>query len=445
MGKQLLGAGMASAVPAGAYQTRDGEGALDPQVQEIIESVRGELEKVTGKIDQRFEDMDKANAELRKGLLTPEAFEERQKEFENGAVKEMMERQDEIEKQLNRIEGAGNGRNEGDDETMFTAAKRMAETDEFKAFAERGHGTAHIECRAVTNAGIDATPAGGVLNPNQTLPGVIRDPDRPLVVRDLIPTFQTSDSKIDFVREDVFTNNADYQLAEGDLKAESDITFTAAETSVVTLAHWIPASKQVLADIPMLQSYITNRLIDGLDQKEEDEIMAGAGGAGQLNGLINQATAFNTATYNSKLPTGTTATTGIIDKIRVAKFQIRKDSYYTADGVVLNPDEMLEIDLLKDADNRYLFVSPFTGGVPRIWGMRMVEADSIAAGSFMIGAFRLAAAIFDRMTKTVMASTEDRDNFVKNMVTILAEQRLALVVQRPKAFVTGTFAAMTNP
>jgi hypothetical protein len=38
-------------------------------------------------------------------------------------------------------------------------------------------------------------------------------------------------------------------------------------------------------------------------------------------------------------------------------------------------------------------------------------------------------------------SAEDRDNFVKNMVTILAEERLALVVRRPQALIKGTFAA----
>ena len=437
MGKQILAAGAASLIAAGAMATRE-EDHGNAEFNEILKAVRGELDKVSQKIDAKFTDMDKANKEMRSGMLTPEAFEERQKEFENGTIKEMLERQDEIEQKLGRLEGAGNGRSEADEDSIFNAATRMAETDDFKALAERGHGTARIECRAITNAAVDATPASGVLNPNQTLPGVTRDPDRPLTIRDLIPTFQTSAAKIDWVREDVFTNNADYQLTEGAQKAESDITFTAAETSVVTLAHFFHASEQVLADIPMMQSYIINRGLTGLAQKEEDELMAGAGGAGQLDGLINQATAFNTATYNAKLPTGAT----IVDKLRVAKFQIRKDSYYTADGVILNPDEMLEIDLLKDADNRYLFVSPFAGGVPRIWGMRMVEADSLAAGSFLLGAFRLAAAIFDRMTRTVKVSTEDRDNFIKNMVTILLEERLALVVQRPKAFVTGTFASM---
>ena len=56
---------------------------------------------------------------------------------------------------------------------------------------------------------------------------------------------------------------------------------------------------------------------------------------------------------------------------------------------------------------------------------------------FLIGAFDLAAQIFDRQDATVEVSTEDADNFQKNKVTIRAEERLALAVYRPEALVYG--------
>ncbi len=61
-------------------------------------------------------------------------------------------------------------------------------------------------------------------------------------------------------------------------------------------------------------------------------------------------------------------------------------------------------------------------------------------GKFLIGAFRDAAQIFDRMDAEVLVSSEDRDNFVRNMLTIRAEERLAFIVKRPQAFVYGTLA-----
>ncbi|WP_240386491.1 phage major capsid protein [Asaia bogorensis] len=70
----------------------------------------------------------------------------------------------------------------------------------------------------------------------------------------------------------------------------------------------------------------------------------------------------------------------------------------------------------------------------------MAESLSMKAGNFLTGAFAYAAQIFDREDATVTISTEDRDNFVKNMVTILAEERMALAVYRPQALIKGTFA-----
>ncbi|MHB2209176.1 phage major capsid family protein [Methylobacterium sp. CM6257] len=60
--------------------------------------------------------------------------------------------------------------------------------------------------------------------------------------------------------------------------------------------------------------------------------------------------------------------------------------------------------------------------------------------TFLTGALAHAAQIFGREDASVPISAEDRNNFVKNKVPILAEERLALVVRRPRALIKGTFA-----
>ena len=48
--------------------------------------------------------------------------------------------------------------------------------------------------------------------------------------------------------------------------------------------------------------------------------------------------------------------------------------------------------------------------------------------------------IIDRQLTEVLISSEDRDNFIKNMLTVRAEERVALAVKMPSALVYGEFA-----
>ena len=45
----------------------------------------------------------------------------------------------------------------------------------------------------------------------------------------------------------------------------------------------------------------------------------------------------------------------------------------------------------------------------------------------------------------MVISTENADDFEKNMISIRCEERVALAVKRPEAFVTGAFTVPTPP
>jgi hypothetical protein len=51
------------------------------------------------------------------------------------------------------------------------------------------------------------------------------------------------------------------------------------------------------------------------------------------------------------------------------------------------------------------------------------------------------ALILDRQAPIVLASTEDRDNFIRNLVTLLGEIRLGLALLNPKAILKVTLPA----
>ncbi len=309
----------------------------------------------------------------------------------------------------------------------------FTDCDDFKHLASKGRGIARLNLKSVTNITSIHSGTGGVganIRPER-LAGINAEPERPLTIRDLIMSGRTASNAIEYVRESGFQNMA-AMVAEGMQKPQSDLSFDLVTTTVKTLAHWVRASKQVLADLPMPQSYIDGRLRYGLMYVEEQQILAGDGTAQNLLGLIPQATPFDeTLRGNADTP---------IDVLRRAILQTRI-AEYRASAIVMNPVDWAGIELQKDNTGQYLWVNVSTGGEPTLWRLPVVDTNAMPAGQFMVGAFNMAAQVFDREDANVEVSTEDGDNFTKNMVTIRAEERLALAVFRPQSFVYGSFSA----
>ena len=254
-----------------------------------------------------------------------------------------------------------------------------------------------------------------------------------LTVRDLLPWISIEENSVNYLREAEFVNGAN-TAAEGTLKGESSIKFEEDTAQVVTIAHWMLATKQVLSDFKMLAGYIDQRLGYGLKLKEENQLLKGSGVGVNINGLITQA-----AAYNNQGVVVTNETP--LDRLRLSLLQIELENMY-GEGFVLHPTDWASIELLKDTQNRYLFANPFGLTIPSLWGLPVVSTTSQTKGDFLTGAFRQAAQGYDRETMSVEVFNQDRDNVVKNMVTILVEERIGLQVLRPEAFVKGALKGM---
>jgi HK97 family phage major capsid protein len=266
------------------------------------------------------------------------------------------------------------------------------------------------------------------------VPGIVMPGLRRLTIRDLLAQGRISSNSLEYVREEVFTNSA-ASVAEKALKPESELTFSKQTANVKTVAHWIQASRQVMDDAPMLQSYVNNRLMYGLALEEERQLLNGDGSGDDLEGINHVATAYDAGLNVA----GDTRA----DIIAHAIFQVT-ESEFSASGIVLNPRDWHSIALLKDNEGRYIFGGPqaFTQNI--MWGLPVVPTRAQVQGTFTVGGFDMASQVWDRMDATIEVSREDRDNFVKNMLTILCEERLALAHYRPKALIKGTFAEQTS-
>lgn len=313
----------------------------------------------------------------------------------------------------------------------LSMGEQVTASEDFEAFAQNPRGTFRMGVQAAIGSG--ASSAGDLIVPDR-VPGIVMPGLRRLTIRDLLNWGRTGSNSIEFVRENVYTNNA-APVSENpsDGKPESNITFEADSAPVATIAHWVHASRQVLADVPMLQSYIDGRLRYGLALVEEAQLLKGSGVGLNIEGIYTQATAYSNPGVAVQAETR-------IDRLRLALLQVELSEYF-ADGIVLNPIDWTAIELTKTQDDAYLFANPRSQNLPGLWGRNVVPTQAMSAGDFLVGAFGggLAAQGWDREDANVQIALEDRDNFIKNMVTLRCEERVALTVYRPAAFVKGDF------
>lgn len=321
----------------------------------------------------------------------------------------------------------------GEDEQK-SLGQLVIESDAYKAGnltgSSRGSIKVSAERAAITSAnttvGSGRSP-GTSLVPGARVPGIFGLPERQMTVRDLLLPGETASNNVEYVKETGYTNNA-APVAETAAKPYSDLTFDMTSAPVRTIAHLFKASRQILDDAPALRSYIDGRARYGLRFVEENQLLNGSGTGQNINGIVPQATAF--------APAFTPASATAIDRLRLAVLQVVL-AEYPATAFVLNPIDWAKVELTKDAGGNYIIGNPQGSLTPTLWNLPVVSTQAMASGQFLTGAFSYAAQIFDRMEIEVLLSSENVDDFEKNMFSIRAEERLALAVYRPEAFVTG--------
>lgn len=401
-------------------------------LENVLRDVQAELKRVGDDVQRTAEnalkeakatgDMSRETKDAADKLLTAQnTLTERAAKLEG--------RLEAAEAQNLAIEQRLSTRNDSNPEARKSLGNVVANSEAVKNFAAGGaKGTIRID---VDNAITSGAASAGTLIYSDREQGIVGLPRQEFHVRDLLTQGRTSSNLVEYLKMTSRTNSA-AMVAEGAQKPESDLAYEKADAPVRTLAHWIAVSRQAMDDAAQLQTEIDSELRYGLDLVEDAQILKGDGTGENLSGLITNATAYSGAREaNITNPT-------IIDKLRVAMLEASL-ALYPADGIVLHPADWMVIETTKDADNRYIFANPLAMAGPVLWGRRVVPTLSMTEDKFLVGAFRTAATVYDRMDTEVLISSEDRDNFVKNMLTVRAERRLALAVKRSAALIYGDF------
>ena len=317
--------------------------------------------------------------------------------------------------------------------------QRFIESDEFKSIGNGRNGysmNAPFQVKDIFTALPSGTP-GDFGTPQRE--GIVERAKRTSRVRDLFPVQQTTTNMIEYFRVSGFTNNA-ATVAERSgspavfaSKPQSSMTVVGVQAPVRTIAHFEVAHRNVLDDEPTLRGIIDNELLYGLRLVEDDQILNGDGTGSNLTG-IRETSGIQTQVWSA----GSTGDTRI-DAVRRA---ITKSllAYYEPTGIIVHPNDMEDIELTKDAEERHLMVmSVSLGAEARLWRLPMVMTPAITEGFALVGSFGIGATLYDRMEGSIRVAEQHSDFFIRNAVAVLAEQRLALAVKRPESFVEVEF------
>lgn len=271
---------------------------------------------------------------------------------------------------------------------------------------------------------------------------------KPLTIRNLVSNRRTTSDTVEFVAETSHTNAAAVvaeatsaaartaaantstgavtftNASGGGYKPEGSWAFAVTTAVVKTIAEWVPVTKRALADVAQLEGLINDQLSADVAEAEEGQILNGDGQGENFTGI----------TATSGIQTQAWAT-DLFTTIRKGLTKARTVGRVNPTALVLNPADAERVDLAKDGEDRYYYGGPQSLGQRTIWGIPVVESESQTEGTGLLGDFSKAV-LWDREQTTVTMTDSHSDFFIRNLVAVLAEERLAFGVTRPTAFVS---------
>ncbi|GIV35397.1 MAG: nucleoid-structuring protein H-NS [Chitinophagales bacterium] len=309
--------------------------------------------------------------------------------------------------------------------------------EDFKKVSREGRGSVRMAFKAnATNASIANSALGFRLPDIGQLPTI---PSRimPLFTRGQVG--ENNNGVIRYIDQATATRNA-APTAEAGAKPEAAVTWEDRVAKIETIANWLPVSRQLLDDVVLMQSEIENFLRTNVSLAVDQQLLVGNGTSPNLRGVYTAAPALVTSGY------ATIAGANLYDLLAVAYTDITQNTGYQPNVVVMNPVDVLRYKVAKGSDNHYV-VPPFvTQNGQVISGMTVIESGHIAANTLVLGDFRFGT-LYDTGDVTVEIGWIN-DQFVRNMLTMLAEIRLCLLIRDVNlpAFrkVTDISAAITD-
>ena len=398
------------------------------------------LEKLAKEIDNKVELLAKASKD--EAAQIAKEFHTLKDEY-NAKFAEYMKNLETVQKSVDAIAIEKKRLEENQIKSFRSELEAQLKSEKFKTFVKSKKSGERTAKHSITLDGVDAykatvTPSTATQDTSapQYLPtGIIYDPDRMIHVRDFIPGGATTVNRLVIPVENTITDGTAV-TAEGVQKGVSAFTLDNKTFPVMKIASVLKISEEMLDDVDGLVTYIVNRFTQKLRVKEDNTLLYSVASSDAFDGLTVAAQAYVDVLADAAVTEW--------DVLMAAITQAKVDEYNPT-YVMIHPTTGLKLKTAKGSDKHYLGRAPWDKVPMTVDGVQIIETTAIGVGEFLVGDFAKGAQVFDRKSVSVNFFDQDEDNAQKNLITVVTEERLALVIYRANAFVYGDFtSALAN-
>lgn len=281
--------------------------------------------------------------------------------------------------------------------------------------------------KAVTESG----NLTGEVIPADYQAGIVYDPDRIERVRNYMSQGVTNSDKVVYNQETAYTDNTG-MTAEDTIPTESSFTLERKSADVQKIMSLLVLSNEMVEDVPQVISYVSTRSVDKLMNLEDTQILTGDGTGQNLEGINQVASAFNPGL------TVTNAQRWDVLRYGIAQLRSQTSAEYRANGILMHPKDVAQMDVTKDADGNYIFPGLVQeNGQRYLYGVPIFETTAVGQDKFYLGDWKLGAQLFQRRGISVEFSREAE--FKADNTVVRVSERIALPIYRPNAFIYGDF------
>lgn len=410
------------------------EKGFSPEEQEQLKAALAEVESKMGT---------KAAEQIKKHLETAEATlkasNEKElselKQFKVDATEKMEANQKWIDEQIKKgktVEVSGNNFSSAFTKAMEEKAdmikgytkNRQPITFDLKTVGDIGSG----------NFTVSGTPAfipGGAL----WEPG--RKPYEMRHIRELCRVVPLPAGMDTYVIRDAGGEGGPTSVAAAAAKPQIDRDWVKTIIPITKIATYFKIPEEYLADIPWLQDEVGAVGVEEVLAKEDTMLLTNSAG-GEFLGL-NQtlnSTAYSTPASLSGMFTGSIEANNY-DVLVAAWTQLRILKSVTT-GVLLHPQDYAAMILTKDLNGMYVFGAP-NQSIPNLFGAPIVPHTAVTSDKFYLGDFNKVK-VGVRAGLSVRFYDQNEDDAIKNMVTVVLEERVTVAADRADRIIYGDFS-----